>query len=156
MDGQTLKVYLFYCVNSLNGEDLVRLRDKLQSDTLKEMPLPCSGKVSIPYLLKAFEAGADGVVIITCKRNECRRIEGNLRAQKRAQAVDSLLGEVGLGPGRIAVVQLKDAGVEQIIEGIEEFCTKVRNMPPSYTKPQTLPDAYDHPSHVHAPQETAP
>jgi coenzyme F420-reducing hydrogenase delta subunit len=124
---------------------------------LKEISLPCSGKVTIPYIVKAFEAGADGAVIVTCKQNECRHLEGNMRAQKRAQAVDSLLGEVGLGGGRIAVVQLKDAGVEQIIEDVEAFCTRVRGMPQHGAEQQPLP-CMNSPStsNVQEHQETAP
>jgi coenzyme F420-reducing hydrogenase delta subunit len=156
MDHPTLKIDVFYCANSLNGEDVLRFQAKLQEDTFKEIRLPCSGKVNIPYLVKAFEVGADGLVIVTCKQDECRHLEGNMRAQKRAQAVDSLLEEIGLGPGRITVVQLTDAGVEQVIKDIEEFCTRIRSMPQSYHERQTSPDTSDvSTSPVHDPQETA-
>ena len=143
MNRQTLKIYVFYCANSLDPQELLCLRDKLQDDTLRELRLPCSGKVTVPYLVKAFETGADGLVIVTCKQDECRRIEGNMRAQKRAQAVDSLLEEIGLGPGRIAVIQRTDAGAEQIIEDIETFCRKIRNMPQDYVELQSSPDNND-------------
>ncbi len=157
MDGRTLNVYIFYCANSLDQEDLLRLRGRLLGDTFREIHLPCSGKVNIPYLVKAFESGADGVVIVTCKQDECRHLEGNMRAQKRAQAVDSLLEEIGLGKGRIAVVRLRDAGVEQIIEDIQEFCTKVRGMSKSYAGLETLLNSNDvSTSNVHDHQETAP
>ncbi len=157
MDGRTLKVYIFYCANSLDREELIRLQGRLQGNTLREIHLPCSGKVNIPYLVKAFEFGADGVVIVTCRQDECRHLEGNMRAQKRAQAVDSLLEEVGLGRGRIAVVQPGDAGVGQIIEDIEGFCTKVRGLSQSYAALQTLSDSNDVPtSNIHDHQETAP
>ena len=53
---------------------------------LKTISLPCSGKVDIPYLLKAFETGADGVAIVTCQKNECRHFEGNLRARPATNA----------------------------------------------------------------------
>lgn len=156
MKSRTLKINVFYCANSLNGEQALRFQAKLQGDTFKAICLPCSGKVNIPYLVKAFEAGADGLAIVTCKQDECHHLEGNMRAQKRAQAVDSLLEEIGLGSGRIAVIQLKDAGVEQIIEDIEEFCSKVRSMPQSYHEQQTLPDKSDvSASPIHDPQETA-
>jgi coenzyme F420-reducing hydrogenase delta subunit len=157
MNGRTLKVYIFYCANSLDREALIRFRDRLQGDTLREIHLPCSGKVNIPYLVKAFESGADGVVIVTCRQDECRHLEGNMRAQKRAQAVDSLLEEVGLGKGRIAVVQHKDAGVEQVIEDIEEFCTKVRSMSQFCTEIPTIPGSNDpSTSNVRDRQETTP
>ena len=139
MNNQALNIYVFYCANSLEPQELIQFREKLKSDKFKEIRLPCSGKVNLPYLVKAFETGADGVVIVTCKQDECRHIEGNKRAQKRAQAVDALLEEIGLGTGRITVIPLKEAGVEQVIKDIEAFCTKVRSMPPSYIEVQKTP-----------------
>jgi coenzyme F420-reducing hydrogenase delta subunit len=79
--------------------------------------------------VKAFETGADGVVIVTCKQNECRHLEGNLRAQKRAEAVESLLEEVGMGKGRMAVIMLKEDGVEQVLTEIRSFFDRIRNLP---------------------------
>ncbi len=157
MSARTLKIYIFHCSNSLDQRELTRCVGQLPGVQLKAISLPCSGKANIPYLVKAFEGGADGVAIVTCKQGECRHLEGNMRAQKRAQAVDSLLEEVGLGKGRIAVVQPGDAGVGQIIEDIEGFCTKVRGMSQSYAGLQTLSDSNDVPtSNVHDHQETAP
>ena len=83
--------------------------------------LPCSGKVDIPYMIKAFETGADGVLVITCPAGKCHNLEGNLRAKKRVQAVESLLDEVGMGNGHIKVIQLVEGDTERIIEEIEEF-----------------------------------
>jgi coenzyme F420-reducing hydrogenase delta subunit len=131
MNGRTLKLYIFCCSNSLDKEELIRQWAdcrKMQGDELKAISLPCSGKVDVPYLVKAFEKGADGVAIVMCRQNECRNLEGNMRARKRAEAVDSLLEEVGLGRGRMAVIQRKDTGMEQIIDEIEEFCTIVRDL----------------------------
>lgn len=147
MDHEKLKIYIFYCANSLDPQELIHFHNQLKGRTFKEIRLPCSGKVNIPYLVKAFEAGANGVVIVTCKQDECRHIEGNMRAQKRAQAVDSLLEEIGLGTGRITVIPLKEAGVEQVIKDIEAFCTKVKSMPLSSIEVQTTP--------IHNTQEAA-
>ena len=122
-----MKVCVFYCSNSLNREDFARCNRSVQSSELKTISLPCSGKIDIPYMVKAFETGADCVVVVTCPEGECQNLEGNLRAQKRTQAVDSLLEEVGLGKGRITVLQLKDGGPEQIMEEIEAFCSNIRN-----------------------------
>lgn len=139
MDHEDLKIYIFYCANSLDPQELIQFHDQLKGETFKAIRLPCSGKVSIPYLIKAFETGADGAVIVTCRQDECRHIEGNKRAQKRAQAVGSLLEEIGLGTGRITVIQMKESGVEQVIKDIEAFCTQVKSMPPSSIEVRTTP-----------------
>lgn len=105
------------------------LRYSEHEGELKTIPLPCSGKIDILYLTKAFETGADGVAIVMCKQGECRYLEGNLRARKRAEAVDALLDEIGLGKGRIVIIQMKDGGVEQVIREVEDFLAKIKSLP---------------------------
>ena len=52
-----------------------------------------------------------------------------MRAQKRAEAVESLLEEVGMGKGRMAVIMLKEDGVEQVLTEIRSFFDRIRNLP---------------------------
>jgi len=100
----------------------------MDNDELKIISLPCSGKIDVLYLIKAFETGADGVAVVTCRKGECRYLEGNLRAEKRAEAVDALLEEIGLSRGRMAVIQLKEGGTNQLIREIEDFRAKIRDL----------------------------
>ena len=95
---------------------------------IKTVRLPCSGKVNVPYLVKAFEAGADGVALITCREDECRGLEGNLRARKRAEAVDALLEEIGLGAGRIAVFPVGD-DPDEAYRQLQAFCRGLARLP---------------------------
>jgi len=122
-------MYVFYCSNSIEPEQIAAGIGKLDGVTVKTIGLPCSGKIDIPYLVKAFETGADGAVIVTCKQNECQHLEGNLRANKRAEAVESLLEEIGMGKGRMAVIMLKEGGVEGALGEIRGFIDRVRNLP---------------------------
>ena len=123
-----MKIYLFCCSSSLNPIDLERGCSGF-IDELKVIPLPCSGKVDILYLTKAFESGADGVAILACKQGECRYLEGNLRARKRAEAIDVLLCEIGLGKGRMAIIQMSDGGIEQVVNEVKEFSNKIKALP---------------------------
>lgn len=128
MKSRQLKLYIFYCSNSLDTDDLLQCSGEIGDDEFKAISLPCSGKVDVLYMMKAFETGADGVIVVTCRKGECRFLEGNLRAQKRAESVDVLLQETGLGKGRIAVIQLKEGGTKQLIEEIGNFCVEIREM----------------------------
>ncbi len=125
MKNRALKIYLFYCSNSLDAKELSQCRDELKDHHLKVIGLPCSGKVDVPYLVKAFETGADGVVIVTCELGKCRHLEGNMRAEKRAEAVDSLLEEIGAGTGCIAAIHVKEGRIEQTVDEIKKFCTRI-------------------------------
>ena len=127
MNNQPLEIYLFYCTNCLNTETLRRFLGECEiENTFKTISLPCSGKLELIYLMKVFESGADGAMLITCKKSECRYLEGNLRAQKRVEAVNSLLHETGLGRGRIRLIQLDENAVERIIDELDNLTEAIR------------------------------
>lgn len=128
MNNQGLKTYIFYCSNNFDQDQLAGVCSGLDGITVKTIGLPCSGKIDIPYLVKAFETGADGVVIVSCKQNECRHLEGSLRAQKRAEAVESLLEEIGIGKGRMVVITSEKNDVEQIRAEIRNFFNSIRGL----------------------------
>lgn len=125
MNKTALKIYLFYCSNSLDENELSQCRGELKDYQLKIISLPCSGKVNVPYLVKAFETGADGIVIVTCELDQCRHLEGNMRAEKRAEAVDSLLDEIGAGTGRITAIHVKEGQIEETVGEIKKFCSQL-------------------------------
>ena len=125
MSDYDIKISVFCCSTNINAGQLSRHCNQRAQSHFKVIGLPCSGKVNIPYLVKAFETGSDGVVIVTCKTDECRYLEGNMRAEKRAQAVEGLLEEIGIDSGRMAVFQLTDQGLEEVAQKICEFRTKI-------------------------------
>jgi len=125
-----VKIDLFCCSSSLDPAELSN-GNGVQGMEVRVIPLPCSGKADILYLTKSFETGADGVAVVTCKRGDCRYIEGNLRAQKRVEAVDALLEEIGLGRGRMVMIQLGEGGVEQVRRELEDFSARIKASPRS-------------------------
>jgi F420-non-reducing hydrogenase iron-sulfur subunit len=120
-------ITVFHCVNAF--EDGLRLTASEDDPGIRSIKLPCSGKVDILYLTKAFETGANGVAIITCGLGKCRYVEGNLRARKRAAAVEVLLDEAGLGTGRLAVIVMNEGGLERIIHELEAFRARLKALP---------------------------
>jgi coenzyme F420-reducing hydrogenase delta subunit len=127
MRNSQLKIYLFYCSNSFDPAELLSAYGE-NSDELKTFPLPCSGKIDIRYLAKAFETGADGAAILTCKVGDCRYLEGNLRARKRAEAIDLLLEETGMGQGRITVIPASDTGMDAVIRELRRFHSTITKL----------------------------
>jgi len=121
LSNKPLKIYLFCCLSNFNPDDLGEAEDEF-----KIVPLPCSGKVDILYLTKAFDTAADGVAVLVCKEGECRYLEGNLRARKRVEAVDALVDEAGLGKGRAVVIQLDDGGTPKAVRKLHEFRLRIR------------------------------
>lgn len=118
-------IHFFYCSNSMTESEARQLAERLDTDELKTLGLPCSGKITVPYLVKAFESGADGVVLCGCLPGECRNLEGALRMGKRAEAVSALMEEVGLGKDRVLSINKGQGGLDEVVKAIEQFQTKV-------------------------------
>lgn len=121
---EPVKISLFCCLSNFNLDELV-LSGNESECKLTIIPLPCSGKIDILYLTKAFETGAAGVAVVMCKQGECRYLEGNLRARKRVEAVEKLLEEIGLGKGRATVIQMDDSGVNKVNRELNDFRSRI-------------------------------
>jgi F420-non-reducing hydrogenase iron-sulfur subunit len=110
-------ITVFHCVNALEGGHSAALRrDDADINIIR---MACSSMTRDVYLLRAYEAGADAVVVLVCPERQCRYIDGNVRAAKRVGRVKFLLDEVGLGRERIELYNVKpgdDAAVSGIID----------------------------------------
>jgi len=127
LNNQIPKIVLFHCATSYDQKELLKSYST-QAVDMKIVSLPCSGKLDILYLTKAFDTGADGAAILICKDGECRYMEGNLRARKRAEAVDELLQEAGLGKGRTKIIQMSDKGMTEAVREFEDFLLHIKKM----------------------------
>ena len=128
MNSAATRIELFYCASNTEVVSLLQGYGA-GNGGLKVMPVPCSGKIDILYLAKAFETGVDGVALVVCPEGECRYLEGNLRARKRAAAVDAMLAEIGVGAGRLAVIQMKTGGIGGVKREIDSFQARLKAMP---------------------------
>ena len=71
--------------------------------------MPCSGRVDILHLLKAFEDGADGVYVAGCMEGECHYLTGNYKAKRKVKYVKEILAALGLEPERIEMFNMSSS-----------------------------------------------
>jgi coenzyme F420-reducing hydrogenase delta subunit len=114
---------------------------RLQYPTnIRMIKLPCTGKLEVIHLLKAIEAGADGVYVAGCLEGECHFLEGNRKTRKKVAAVQKLLTETGLEPERVAMFNLSSAMGPRFAEIAAAMPDRVRQLGPSPVRggrPQT-------------------
>lgn len=101
---------------------------------IKIIKVPCTGRVDVLTLLKAFESGVDGVYVAGCMEGECHFLKGNLRARKRVQYAKTLLAEVGIEPERLEMYNLSAAQGQRFAAIANEMADKVRALGPSPIK----------------------
>jgi coenzyme F420-reducing hydrogenase delta subunit len=106
-----LNYAIFFCQQLDPDQDVNRRAlEKEFGPRIKFFPLPCSGRIEALHLMRALEAGADKVFLITCPIGACRYREGNLRAKKRLEFAQSLVQEIGLDPDRLELVHASSLG----------------------------------------------
>ncbi len=98
--------------------------------------LPCTGRVDVIHMLKAFEAGADAVFIAGCLEGECHYLKGNLRAKKRVAYARKLLAEAGVEPERLEMFNLSSAMGGRFAEIVGEMTERARKLGPSPLRPR--------------------
>jgi F420-non-reducing hydrogenase iron-sulfur subunit len=101
---------------------------------IRIIKVPCTGRVAIIHLLKAFEKGADGVFVAGCLEGDCHYQSGNLRAKKRVVYVKKLLESIGVEGDRIAMYNLSAGMGPQFAEIAREMTKKIRELGPFLKK----------------------
>ena len=94
------KIHVYYCVNAF-AQGVFSPPDAENVAFVQSSKMPCSSMIKDVFILKAFECGSDGVVVIGCPSGKCKRVDGNVRAAKRVAWVRQLLDEIGLGGKRL-------------------------------------------------------
>lgn len=96
--------------------------------------LPCTGKVDVLHLLKAFEDGADGVYVAGCMEGDCHFINGNFRAKKRVQYAKKLLDEIGFGGDRLEMFNMSASMGPRFAAVATEMVERIKKLGPSPLK----------------------
>jgi F420-non-reducing hydrogenase iron-sulfur subunit len=108
---------------------------------VKIIRLPCTGKVDVEYIMKAFEQGADGVYVVACPIGNCHHEHGNVRATKRVEYAKKLLDDIGLGRERLAIYYASGGQGHTFANAAREMTARIRRMGPSPIKQGDVQDA---------------
>ncbi len=92
---------------------------------------PCTGRLEIDFIMKAFEAGVDGVLVAGCEEGSCHFKEGNFLAKRRVGTTRQLLLEAGLDPERLRMVNVSAASSQKFAEDVRDMVETVRQLGPA-------------------------
>ena len=125
----------FCCHNCTScAEDTITTIRETDSINIRLVKMPCTGKVEIQYLLKAFEEGADGVIVAGCPEGECHYLEGNIRTKRRVDFTRKILDEIGIGGNRVHMYNLDPSDSEAFTKTIGEMKERIEKLGPSPLK----------------------
>ena len=115
---------------SYPGADLAGTSRLIYPSSLRVIRVPCSGRVDPLFVLKAFQDGADGVMVLGCHPGDCHYVEGNYHARRRYALMHRLLEYVGVEEDRLLVDWVSAAEGRRFVEVTANFTAQVSELGP--------------------------
>jgi F420-non-reducing hydrogenase iron-sulfur subunit len=124
---------LAFCCNwcSYAGADLAGISRMQYPASIRIVRVMCSGMIHPNLVIDALTKGADGVIICGCHPGDCHYLEGNLKAEKRADAIRLMLEDFGIEDGRFRLEWISASEGPRFAQAMNEFAAEIKELGPS-------------------------
>lgn len=125
------KIQAFLCKWCASaGADLAGVSRLKYPSNILPIQINCSGRLDPIFILRAFEAGADGVLIGACHEGDCHYVDGNVKAKKRVNFWKKILEPLGLA-NRVTMEYVSASEGQKFQRVTSEFTETIRKLGPS-------------------------
>ncbi|NTW55329.1 MAG: hydrogenase iron-sulfur subunit [Chlorobaculum sp.] len=132
------KIVAFVCTYcTYAGADLAGTSRLKYAPNVRIVRLPCTGRISPMFILKALQKGADTVLVSGCHPGDCHFTAGNYHARRRWTVFRALLEFTGIPEERIRFSWVSAAEGAKFAEMINDITDETRKLGP-FTQYQEL------------------
>jgi len=125
---------------SYAGADRAGLSQTPYPPNVNIIRVMCTGRIEPLFIMKAFQGGADGVIVLACHPGDCHYKEGNLRAAQRHALLARVLEQMGIERDRCRFDYVSAGEGEKYVQLITEMVDSVKRL-----GPLTASSGGDHP-----------
>ncbi len=115
---------------SYAGADMAGTSRMSYPPNLRIIRVPCSGRVDPLLIVKAFQQGADGVLVAGCHPGDCHYVEGNYYARRRLAVFRPLLEFIGIDKRRLCVEWVSAAEGRRFSQVVTSFTEELIKLGP--------------------------
>ncbi|HDR73750.1 MAG TPA: hydrogenase iron-sulfur subunit [Methanoculleus sp.] len=119
---------------SYAGADLAGGARMQYPPDIRTVRVMCTGRIDPLFIMKAFQDGADGVLISGCHFGDCHYLEGNYKAAKRMFLVKNILKNIGFDDKRIRMTFVSASEGAKWAGVVEDVVKTVKELGPSPLK----------------------
>lgn len=117
MTSQEPKVLLFFCTRQ-RPEDFAGLQFVvLGPGEIKEVEVPCSGRVGTGDIMRGFASGHDKVAVLSCGEASCIHGFGCREAKKAMERARRVAAVAGIEPDRLVFIEADDPDIQKMKAG---------------------------------------
>jgi F420-non-reducing hydrogenase iron-sulfur subunit len=126
---------------SYSGADLAGVSRLKSPPNIRVIRTMCSGRVDPTFVMKAFELGADGVLIGGCHPGDCHYTEGNYKTMRRVALLKPVLRAFGIDERRLRLEWISASEGDKYARVTKEFTEVIRSLGPlNWKRTQRLED----------------
>jgi F420-non-reducing hydrogenase iron-sulfur subunit len=112
------------------GADLAGTNRLDYPSNVRIVRLPCTGRIDFNLIIKAFEIGADAVLVSGCHPGDCHYTSGNYHARRRWMLFRELLDTMGIAIDRIHFTWISAAEGKKWQQLVAEITAQTRQLGP--------------------------
>ena len=122
-----------FCCNwcSYAGADLAGTNRLQYPAEVKIVRVPCSCRVNPIFILRAYQRGADGVILCGCHPGDCHYTKGNYFTRRRMTLLFSMLDYLGIEKERTRVEWVSAAEGNRFAHVMQDFVSMVGKLGPN-------------------------
>lgn len=121
-------ILCYWC--SYAGADLAGSSRLNYPANIRIVRVPCSGRADPLFVLRAFQRGADGVMVLGCHPGDCHYAEGNYYARRRMSLLKRLVEYVGIPRERFKALWVSASEGKEFAHVINEMVEEIRPLGP--------------------------
>ncbi len=120
-DGK-LNIVGFICNwGAYSGLEMAGLNRREYPASIKLVKVMCLGRVSLGLVLKAFELGADGVLLLGCPPQDCHYDSGSEKARELLTQARKTLHLLGIDPKRAEFIEVPSGRDDVFVRKVSAF-----------------------------------
>ena len=115
---------------SYRGADLAGTVRMKCAPNVRIIRVMCSGRIEPAFIFKAFQLGADGVLVLGCHPGDCHYAEGNYKTIRRMALLEKMLPQLGIEADRVRLDWVSASEGDRFVSIVDDMTEKVRALGP--------------------------
>lgn len=123
------KIVCFICNRSSYA--LLKKDDFQLPENIRNIRVICLGRINLSFIFKAFELGADGVLLIGCPPGECQYSFGNKLAEEHLFKAKKIGHLLGIEKERLCLTSISIEEDLKFAKNVKKFVEDIKRLGPS-------------------------
>jgi len=103
--------------------------------SVKVVRVSCISRINVGLILKAFEFGAAGVMLLGCEQGKCHFGVGSEYITREYEKARRILNMLGIWEGRLILVQIPAFDGHEFVRQVTKLITEITQIPsPKYAR----------------------